>query len=67
MQLRHLHSNDLRAELDDIVSVHCRSHASIDNALRAYLSFGTNYKGGGCPKWVEERWTGWERGLRRGG
>ncbi|SLM37135.1 Domain of unknown function DUF2013 [Lasallia pustulata] len=32
-------------ELDDIVSAHCQTHALIDNALRAYLSFTTNYKG----------------------
>ena len=37
------------AELDDIVSTHCPSHALIDNALRAYLSFTTNYKGPHVP------------------
>ncbi|KZF21937.1 hypothetical protein L228DRAFT_262045 [Xylona heveae TC161] len=31
-------------ELDEIVSAHCQSHALIDNALRSYLSFTTNYK-----------------------
>ncbi|MCJ1235595.1 hypothetical protein MMC14_003566 [Varicellaria rhodocarpa] len=32
-------------ELDEIVSVDCHSHELIDNALRSYLSFTTNYKG----------------------
>ncbi len=36
---------DAPAELDDIVSTDCPSHALIDNALRSYLSFTTNYKG----------------------
>ena len=31
-------------ELDDIVSAKCATHESIDNALRSYLSFTTNYK-----------------------
>ncbi|KAL9118609.1 MAG: hypothetical protein Q9187_004842 [Circinaria calcarea] len=32
-------------ELDEIVSAHCQSHELIDNALRSYLSFTTNYRG----------------------
>ncbi|MCJ1261690.1 hypothetical protein MMC22_001556 [Lobaria immixta] len=31
-------------ELDDIVSVHCQSHELIDNALRSYLAFTSEYK-----------------------
>ncbi|KAL9131910.1 MAG: hypothetical protein Q9217_000270 [Psora testacea] len=31
-------------ELEDIVSVQCQSHELIDNALRSYLAFTTNYK-----------------------
>lgn len=34
-----------RPELDDIVSAHCQSHDLIDNALRSYLTFTTQYKG----------------------
>ena len=33
-------------ELDEIVSVQCQEHEFIDNALRSYLAFTTNYKGG---------------------
>jgi hypothetical protein len=32
------------AELDDIVSAKCPSHQLIDNALRSYLQFTTNFK-----------------------
>ncbi|KAI4260524.1 MAG: hypothetical protein LQ352_000220 [Teloschistes flavicans] len=32
-------------ELDDIVSAQCQTHGLIDDALRSYLSFTTNYKG----------------------
>jgi hypothetical protein len=32
-------------ELEDIVSVKCSSHQLIDNALRSYLHFTTNFKG----------------------
>ncbi|KAL2057809.1 hypothetical protein ABVK25_002193 [Lepraria finkii] len=32
-------------ELDDIVTTECQSHELIDNALRSYLTFTTNYKG----------------------
>ncbi|MCJ1350342.1 MAG: hypothetical protein MMC33_000323 [Icmadophila ericetorum] len=32
-------------ELDEIVSAHCQSHELIDNSLRSYLSFVTNYRG----------------------
>ncbi|KAL8797546.1 MAG: hypothetical protein Q9195_000363 [Heterodermia aff. obscurata] len=32
-------------ELDDIVSAHCETHELIDNTLRSYLHFTTNYKG----------------------
>ncbi|KAK0516881.1 hypothetical protein JMJ35_000036 [Cladonia borealis] len=32
-------------ELDDIVSAQCQSHELIDNTLRSYLTFTTNYKG----------------------
>ncbi|MCJ1256324.1 hypothetical protein MMC24_004145 [Lignoscripta atroalba] len=32
-------------ELDEILSTHCQSHALIDNALRSYLSFTTDFKG----------------------
>ncbi|KAI9850749.1 MAG: hypothetical protein M1838_005160 [Thelocarpon superellum] len=32
------------AELDDIVSATCPSHALIDNALRSYLHFTSNYR-----------------------
>ena len=32
------------SELDDIVSVHCQSHELIDNALRSYLAFTSEYK-----------------------
>lgn len=33
-------------ELDDIVAADCREkHELIDNALRSYLSFTTNFKG----------------------
>ncbi|KAG7009038.1 cell surface mannoprotein [Physcia stellaris] len=31
-------------ELDEIVSAHCETHELIDNALRSYLNFTTNYK-----------------------
>jgi len=31
-------------ELDEIVSVQCPTHQSIDNALRSYLHFTTNFK-----------------------
>ena len=33
------------SELDDIISASCRSHAQIDNALRSYLRFTSNYRG----------------------
>ncbi|CAF9907485.1 hypothetical protein IMSHALPRED_005543 [Imshaugia aleurites] len=32
-------------ELEEIVSIQCQSHELIDNALRSYLNFVTNYKG----------------------
>lgn len=32
-------------ELDDILSVNCRSHELIDNALRSYFAFTSEYKG----------------------
>lgn len=32
-------------ELDDIVSTQCQTHGLIDDALRSYLTFVTNYKG----------------------
>ncbi|QDS71375.1 hypothetical protein FKW77_002657 [Venturia effusa] len=32
-------------ELEDILSAQCQSHESIDNALRSYLAFTTNFKG----------------------
>ncbi|KAF6219369.1 hypothetical protein HO133_005195 [Letharia lupina] len=32
-------------ELEEIVSAQCQSHELIDNALRSYLTFVTNYKG----------------------
>ncbi|KAL8742410.1 MAG: hypothetical protein Q9190_005106 [Brigantiaea leucoxantha] len=32
-------------ELDDIVSATCETHGLIDDALRSYLTFTTNYKG----------------------
>lgn len=32
-------------ELEEIVSAPCQSHELIDNALRSYLNFVTNYKG----------------------
>lgn len=34
----------IHAELDDIVSAQCPSHQLIDNALRSYLHFTTNFK-----------------------
>lgn len=34
-----------RTELDEIVSAQCQTHDTIDNSLRAYLSFTSNYKG----------------------
>ena len=46
--LAHRHWTDIsreRTELDDIVSAHAGSHEGIDNALRSYLRFTTNYKG----------------------
>ena len=33
------------SELDDIVSAHCETHELIDNTLRSYLHFTTNYRG----------------------
>lgn len=32
-------------ELDDIVSKQCQTHGLIDDALRSYFTFTTNYKG----------------------
>lgn len=42
-------------ELEDIVSAQCESHELIDNALRAYLSFTTNFKGNRAPSvtWLQ--------------
>jgi hypothetical protein len=38
----HAHAHQL--ELDDIVTTKCSSHQLIDNALRSYLHFTTNFK-----------------------
>jgi DNA primase large subunit len=35
---------DTLAELEDIVSAKCQTHQLIDNALRSYLHFTTNFK-----------------------
>ncbi|KAL8718004.1 MAG: hypothetical protein Q9225_004826 [Loekoesia sp. 1 TL-2023] len=32
-------------ELDDIVSTQCQTHGLIDDTLRSYFTFTTNYKG----------------------
>lgn len=53
-------------ELEEIVSAQCQSHELIDNALRSYLTFTTNYKGSppSYPTIIEEssidRWHGQE-------
>ena len=38
-------SSNLYPEVDDIISTPCRTNESIDNTLRRYLSFTSNFSG----------------------